>query len=104
MKDRLRKEKSSSETHIAEQVAQAERDVEDRWKSKADRMVAQNDAKWRERLDDVQSELNGLKIKNSELQVKVCCCLQIRMYLRHLNKYVKLVKISPFNTFFRAMK
>ena len=71
LKDRLRKEKHSASTAISEQIAQVERDLEDQWKIRSDRLVAQAEERARRKYSDLQDEYKNLQTQLSEATLKV---------------------------------
>ena len=72
LKDRLRREKHSASTVVSEQVAQAERDVEEQWRTKSERLVAQTEERARRKYADLQDEYKALQMQLSEVTIKVC--------------------------------
>ncbi|XP_068729870.1 FK506-binding protein 15-like [Montipora capricornis] len=70
LKEKHKKEKQSSGTATAQQVAQAEAELEERWSEKAERMVAQTEQKWKRRLQEVTDEREEANKKLLELQGK----------------------------------
>ncbi|XP_066020866.1 FK506-binding protein 15-like isoform X2 [Pocillopora verrucosa] len=71
LKEKHRKEKQSSGTVTAHQVAQAEAELETRWTEKAEKMVAQTEEKWKRRFQEVTDEKEETVKKLAELQEKV---------------------------------
>lgn len=71
LKDRLRKEKHSANTAVSEQVAQVERDLEDQWRVRSDRLVAQAEERARRKYSDLQDEYKMLQTQLSEATLKV---------------------------------
>ena len=71
LKDRLRKEKQSASTAVSEQVAQAERDLEDQWRVRSDRLVSQAEERARRKYSDLQDEYKMLQTQLSEATLKV---------------------------------
>lgn len=74
LKDKIRREKQSANTAVSEQVAQAERDSEDQWRTKSERMVSQAEERWRRKYSDLQDEYKLLQTQLTEATVKVCGC------------------------------
>lgn len=54
LKERLRKEKSTSSSTLSEQLSELEKDIEDQWKGKTERLVHQVEEKWRRKYADLQ--------------------------------------------------
>jgi hypothetical protein len=71
LKDRLRKEKHSASSAISEQVAQTERDLEDQWRVRSDRLVSQAEERARRKYSDLQDEYKMLQTQLSESTLKV---------------------------------
>ncbi|PFX25950.1 FK506-binding protein 15 [Stylophora pistillata] len=71
LKEKHRKEKHSSGTVTAQQVAQAEAELETRWTEKAEKMVAQTEEKWKRRFQEVTDEKEETVKKLAEFQEKV---------------------------------
>lgn len=72
LKERLRKEKNSSNTAVSEQVAQAEKELEDQWRMRSERMVAQAEERARRKYSDLQDEYRSLQTQLAEATMKVC--------------------------------
>lgn len=75
LEKKLRKQKSSSDKAVAEQIAQVEQEVEERWKSKAERMVSRAEAVLQRKVEKALEEAQELKGKNAALLEKVSCGL-----------------------------
>ncbi len=75
LKDRLRKEKHSASTTVSEQVARAEKELEDQWKLRSERMVAQAEDRARRKYSDLQDEYRSLQTQLSEATMKVHMCV-----------------------------
>ena len=58
---------------MAEQIAQAEQEMEEQWKSKAERMVSRAEAVLQRKVDEALEEAQELTGKNAELLKKVSC-------------------------------
>lgn len=71
LKERLRKEKHSSSTAISEQISQVERDLEDQWRTRSDRLVTQAEERARRKYSDLQDEYKMLQTQLSEATLKV---------------------------------
>jgi len=71
LKDRLRKEKHSASTAVSEQVSQAEKELEDQWRVRSERMVAQADERARRKYADLQDEYRSLQTQLTEAGMKV---------------------------------
>ena len=54
LKDRIRKEKSTSSAALSEQLSELEKDMEEQWKVKTERLVHQTEEKWRRKYSDLQ--------------------------------------------------
>ena len=54
LKDRIRKEKSTSNAALSEQLRELEKDMEEQWKVKTERSVHQMEEKWRRKYSDLQ--------------------------------------------------
>ena len=72
LKDRLRKEKHSASTAVTDQVTQLERDLEEQWKRKSERLVSQAEDRWKRKYGDLQEEYKLLETQLAESTVKVC--------------------------------
>ena len=72
LKDKLRKEKHSASTAVSEQIAQVERDLEDQWRMRSDRLLAQAEDRARRKYSDLQDEYKMLQTQLSEATLKVC--------------------------------
>ena len=72
LRDQLRREKHSASAAVTDQVAQAERDLEEQWRAKSDRMVNQAEDRWRRKYNDLEDEYRQLQTQLSETNVKVC--------------------------------
>ena len=77
LKDRLRKEKHSANTAVSEQVAQAEKELEDQWRMRSERMVAQAEERARRKYADLQDEYRSLQTQLTEASMKVCDCVRV---------------------------
>ena len=71
LRDQLRREKHSASAAVTDQVAQAERDVEEQWRSKSERMVNQAEDRWRRKYNDLEDEYRQLQTQLAEASVKV---------------------------------
>lgn len=71
LKDRLRKEKHSANTAVSDQVAQAEKELEDQWRLKSERLVAQAEERARRKYSDLQDEYRSLQTQLTEATMKV---------------------------------
>ena len=71
LKERLRKEKHSANTAVSEQVSQVERDLEDQWRTRSDRLVSQAEERARRKYSDLQDEYKMLQTQLSEATLKV---------------------------------
>lgn len=71
LEKKLRKQKSSSDKAVAEQIAVAEQEVEERWKGKAKRMVSRAEAVLQRKVEEALEEAQELKGRNTELLEKV---------------------------------
>lgn len=78
VKDRLRKEKHSASTAVSVQVSQAEREVEDQWRMRSERMVAQAEERARRKYADLQDEYKGLQTQLTEATMKVLYVEEVR--------------------------
>ena len=74
LRDQLRREKHSASAAVTDQVAQAERDLEEQWRSKSDRMVHQAEERWRRKYNDLEDEYRQLQTQLAESTVKVGLC------------------------------
>ena len=72
LRDQLRREKHSASAAVTDQVAQAERDLEEQWRSKSERMVHQAEDRWRRKYSDLEDEYRQLQTQLAESTVKVC--------------------------------
>ena len=79
LKDRLRKEKHSANTAVFEQVAQAEKELEDQWRMRSERMVAQAEERARRKYADLQDEYRSLQTQLTEASMKVCVTVCARV-------------------------
>ncbi|XP_015779655.1 PREDICTED: FK506-binding protein 15-like [Acropora digitifera] len=70
LKEKHKKEKHSSGTATAQQIALAEAEQEERWTEKAGKMVAQTEEKWKRKLQEVTEEKEEASKKASEIQEK----------------------------------
>ena len=61
LKDRHRKEKSSSNASVTDQLAQQERDLEEQWQAKCSRQVSQTEDKWRRKYRNLEEEMETTK-------------------------------------------
>ena len=68
---RMHREKHFVSAAVADQVAQAERDVEEQWRSKSERMVRQAEYRWRRKYIDLEDECRQLQTQLAEATVKV---------------------------------
>ena len=79
LRDQLRREKHSASAAVTDQVAQAERDVEEQWRSKSERMVHQAEDRCRRKYNDLEDEYRQLQTQLAEATVKVsglvCVCV-----------------------------
>ena len=57
LRERYRKEKTQTDSAVSVQISRAEQEVEERWQTKADRMVAQAEERWRHKYDELKEEL-----------------------------------------------
>ena len=71
LRDQLRREKHSASAAVTDQVAQAERDLEEQWRSKSERMVHQAEDRWRRKYSDLEDEYRQLQTQLAEATVKV---------------------------------
>ena len=71
LRDQLRREKHSASAAVTDQVALAERDLEDQWRSKSERMVNQAEDRWRRKYNDLEDEYRQLQTQMAEATVKV---------------------------------
>ena len=71
LRDQLRREKHSASAAVTDQVAQAERDLEEQWRSKSERMVHQAEDRWRRKHNDLEDEYRQLQTQLAEATVKV---------------------------------
>ncbi|XP_013394043.1 FK506-binding protein 15-like [Lingula anatina] len=71
LKDRLRKQKSSTDNVAAEQVAQVEQELTQEWQQKCDRLVSQANDKHARALLEVKEEKQQLENTVQELQTKL---------------------------------
>ncbi len=53
------------------QVSQVERDLEEQWRVKSERMVGQTEDRWRRKHSDLQDEYKQLETRLSEATAKV---------------------------------
>lgn len=74
LEKKLRKQKSSSDKAVAEQIALAEQEMEERWKSKSERMVSRAEVVLQSKLEEALEEAQELKGRNAELLEKVSHC------------------------------
>lgn len=72
LKEKLRREKLSANSAVSEQVAQAERDAEEQWKSKSERMMTQIEDRWKRKYSELEDELKLHQTQLSETNGKVC--------------------------------
>ncbi len=74
----MRKEKHSASTAVSDQVAQVERDLEDQWRTRSERLVAKAEERARRKYSDLQDEYKMLQTQLSEATLKVnystMCC------------------------------
>ena len=61
LKDRHRKEKTSSNASVTDQLAQQERDLEEQWQAKCSRQVSQTEDKWRRKYRNLEEEMETTK-------------------------------------------
>lgn len=54
------------------QVAQVEKDLEEQWRSRSDRLVNQAEDRWRRKYGDLQDEYHQLQGQLSVANSKVC--------------------------------
>ena len=54
LKDRYRKDKSSANAAISDQLSQQEQELEEQWKNKSERMVQQMEERWKRKYQDLQ--------------------------------------------------
>lgn len=61
LKDKHRREKTSSNASITDQLAQQERDLEEQWQAKCARQVSQTEDKWRRKYRNLEEEMETTK-------------------------------------------
>ena len=71
LKERLKKEKQSANDAASDQVSRVERDLEEQWRMKSERMVNQAEDKWRRKMDDLQESYQKLQAELSASNAKV---------------------------------
>ena len=72
LKERLKKEKLSANEAASDQISRVERDLEEQWRTKSERMVGQAEDKWRRKLDDLQESYQKVQTELSAANAKVC--------------------------------
>ena len=61
LKDKHRREKTSSNASVTDQLTQQERDLEEQWQAKCARQVSQTEDKWRRKYRNLEDEMEGMK-------------------------------------------
>ena len=61
LKDKHRREKTSSNASVTDQLTQQERDLEEQWQAKCARQVSQTEDKWRRKYRNLEEEMEGMK-------------------------------------------
>lgn len=54
IKDRLRKQKTSSDASTSDQLSRLEAELEEQWKTKSERMAQQTEDKWKRKYRDLE--------------------------------------------------
>lgn len=54
LKERYRKEKTSSNAALSDQLSQLEQELQEQWKVKSERMVQQTEERWQRKNQDLQ--------------------------------------------------
>ena len=71
MRERYRKEKTQTDSAVSVQISRAEQEVEERWQSKADRMVSQTEERWKSKYNELKEELREAQSQHSQALAKV---------------------------------
>lgn len=71
LRDKMRKEKNVASTTTSEQLAQLERELEEQWKSRADRQVSTVEERWKRKLEESREEQRSLQDQLREANTKV---------------------------------
>lgn len=71
LRDKMRKEKNVASTATSEQLAQLERELEEQWKSRAERQVSSVEERWRRKLEESREEQRSLQDQLREANTKV---------------------------------
>lgn len=71
LREKMRKEKNVASTSTSEQLAQLERELEEQWKSRAERQVSTVEERWRRKLDEAREEQRSLQDQLRETNMKV---------------------------------
>lgn len=71
LREKMRKEKNVASTSTSEQLAQLERELEEQWKSRAERQVSTVEERWRRKLDEAREEQRSLQDQLREANMKV---------------------------------
>lgn len=61
LRDRHRKEKTSTNVAASDQLTQLEKELEEQWRAKCERQVSQTEDRWRRKNRDLQEEMEGVK-------------------------------------------
>ena len=77
LKERVKKEKQSASESASDQISRAERDLEEQWRAKSERMVGQAEDKWRRKLDDLQESYQKVQTELSSANAKVCGAIKL---------------------------
>ena len=75
LKDKLRKEKQSASVAVSDQVAETERELEEQWQARCQRLVAQAEDKWRRKCREAQEEKKQAEEELASAHAKVCVCV-----------------------------
>lgn len=83
MRERYRKEKTQTDSALSTQISRAEQEVEERWQSKADRMVSQAEERWRRKYDELKEELreSNNNYNQAVAKVKYLYCILLNTFL-----------------------
>ena len=54
LKERYRKDKTSSNAALSDQLSQLEQELQEQWKTKSERMVQQTEERWQRKNQDLQ--------------------------------------------------
>ena len=71
LRERYRKEKTQTDSALSVQISRTEQEVEERWQSKADRMVSQAEERWRRKYDELKEELRESSNNYNQAVAKV---------------------------------